>query len=246
MIRFKQTLVGAAVGLGLCLSAGPVHAMGYPAFDVMRTAELAIQATQRLLGLISEYQKVDAKRQEQRVWEDKKAIKPEEQPYDSLFAFVKGWGPFDKESNIFLSPKRDGKVLTARELEKQIRETYFLSADIGKGNVTEAMRKEIRMRRHEYAEALAKEILSMSAGIQSSAGGDLMLLRQATLQTGNKPIQAASDIQQLDLLVQTQKTALEQKGADLVFQTKRLELDALEMLLGLDEQLITNTEAEEK
>ena len=240
MKQLKRKLLCATVGLGLGMSVASAQASGWPVYDVMRTAEFAAQGVQRLLSLISEYQKVHSKKEELKTWEHKKQINPEkEQPKAAMYNYVEQASPMTQPSSQFLTRTSAGSI------EEEIQEKLFLPADATAERATEKERKAVMLRRRKYMEELAKEILSFSEGIRQSTASELESLRQSSQQDGNKPMQAGSNIQQVDLLVQTKKTMVEQKGADIILQAKIMELEALEMLLGLDVALVANPEADQ-
>jgi len=239
MKQFKRKLLCATIGLGLGMSVASAQATGWPVFDVMRTAEFAVQGVQRLLSLISEYQKVHSKKEELKTWEVKKKIDPKkEQPSCSTYSYIEGVAPMSQESSTYLKQTEAGAV------EEEIQKQLFLPADRTAARATDKERQEVELRRRKYMEELAKEILSLSEGVKENAAAELSTLEKATSQKDNKPVQAGSNIQQVDLLVQTKKTMVEQKGADIILQAKIMELEALEMLLGTDVFLVANPEVE--
>ena len=223
-MTINQKLLCAVTVIGIGLSA--VSAQAFLCYDVVRTAEHAGQGAQRMLSLISEYQKVYSKKQELKTWEGRKVIKEEEQPITSGYDYMKQTKPMEMGSEQYLPAKAD-----ATAAEAYIRDKFFLPVD--KAKVTDEEANKVEHLRYEYVEALAKEVLSLSAGVRENAQSELERLQEAKTQTGG-------NIQQIDLLVQGNKTMVNQKGADLILQAKLMELEAAEMLLGLNLQLVAN------
>ena len=224
MKQLKQKLMCVIVTVGISLSA--VSAQAVLCYDAVRTGEHAAQGAQRTMSLISEYQKVYSKQEELKTWEEKKEIKEEEQPITSGYDYMKKTKPMEMGSEEFLPAEAD-----ANEAEKYIRAKFFLPVD--KGKITEEEANEVEHLRYAYVEALAKEVLSLSAGVRENASAELNRLKDSKTETGG-------NIQQIDLLSQTKKTMINQKGADLILQAKLMELEAAEMLLGLNSELVAN------
>ena len=89
----------------------------------------------------------------------------------------------------------------------------------------------MKQKRQEYVEALSKETLSLASGARNSIASELSLLEKAET-TG------AAQVQQIDLMVQTKKSMIEQKIADLYLQTRLMEMESMSMLMGLSMQLV--------
>lgn len=224
MKQLKRKLMCAAVGLTLCLSAG--HANAFLCYDAPRTAELAVQGVQRMLSLISEYQKEYSKEEELKTWETRNTIKEEEQPTTSGYEYIQQAKPMEMGSEEYLPANGD-----ATAAEKYIREKFFLPADIAK--LTPEEKNKVEQLRYAYVEALAKEVLSLSAGVRENAQAELAQLEKSITRTGG-------NVQQVDLLIQNKKTMVNQKGADVILQAKLMELEAASMLLGLNLELVAN------
>ena len=222
MKNFKRTLLCATLGLGLGLSVSTAHA--FLVYDAVRTAEFAVQGVQRMLSLISEYHKVHSKEEELKIWEGKKQVKEKDLLKGSSYAFL-------KDANIMAmgSDKYLPAFEKAEDADRYIREKFFFDPNLS--NVTEAHKNEIMQRRYAYVEALAKEILSLSAAIRHSVAQEQSVLKDAETTAGG-------NIHQIDMMIQTKKTMVELEGANIILQAKLMELEAARMLLGLDPQRI--------
>lgn len=227
MKQISRKIIGMVVGVGLGFSV--TSAQAYLMFDAMRTAEFAVQGVQRMLSLISEYQKVQSKQEELKSWENKKQMKEEDSLKAEPYEYLKDKMDMEKDIEKFLP------AMTANEAEAHIKEKFFLPSD----GYTQEQKKEVEQRRYAYLEALSKELLSLSAGVKKKAQESLQSLKDADTVAGG-------NIQQMDLLIQTKKTMVEQKVADVLLQAKLLELEAAKILLHMGLEYIENPEEVEK
>lgn len=226
MKQVSHKIMGMIVGIGLGFSVTSADA--YLMYDTMRTAEFAVQGVQRMLSLISEYQKVQSKQEELKTWENKKEMKEKDSLSAETYEYLKDKMSMEKGIEEFLP------AMTANEAEEHIKEKFFLPAN---GQYTPKDKKDVEQRRYIYVESLAKELLSLSAGVRERAQSSLHALKEADTTAGG-------NIQQIDLLIQTKKTMAEQKAADVLLQAKILELEAAEMLLHLPLEYVENPEKE--
>lgn len=226
MKKNNHKIMAAIVGLGLGFSATSANA--FLAYDATRTAEFAVQGVQRMLSLITEYQKVFSKQEELKTWENKKGMKDKDSLSASPYQYLE-----QTKSTTMGAHEYYPSQETAEKAEQYIKENFFLPAD--EKQFTQEKKKEIEQRRYAYVEALAKEVLSLSAGIRTSAQASLSGIKEADTKAGG-------NIQQLDLLIQNKKTMAEQKAADILLQAKLLELEAAKMLLHMDLQYYENPE----
>lgn len=225
MKQVSHKIMCAVFGLGLGFSVTSANA--FLAYDVVRTVEFAVQGVERMMSLISEYQKVQSKQEELKSWENRKTMKEEDLLTSNVYTKLKK--SISEGDSQKYYPAQDN----AEDAEKYIKEYFFLPSD--SKQFTQEMKKEIEQRRYAYVEALAKEVLSLSEGVRQSARSSLNALKEADTVAG-------SNIQQVDLLIQTKKTMAEQKAADIMLHSKLLELEAAKMLLHMDLQYQENPE----
>ena len=230
MKKINQKIMGLALGLGLIFSASSADA--FLVADAMRTAEFTLQGVQRMLSLITEYQKVQAKTDELNAWESKKKMEEKDILSSQVYEYLKNTKTTEMGSDKFFPPQEN-----AAAAEEYIKANFFLPAD--QKEYTVQKQKEVEQRRYAYVESLAKEILSLSAGIRENAQASLAALSEAEVSAGG-------NIQQIDLLIQTKKTMAEQKAADVLLQAKLLELEVAKMILHMDFQYHENPEKESK
>ena len=233
MINIKQKLGCICLAFGLTLSVSTGANAQILTLDVVRTVQFAVQSIQRMQELLTEYQKVFTKMKELEIWEKKTAITkvPESFSYEFMAGKSDAAGsfnPFQMGSEEYMPAEGD-----AEAAEKYIKENFFFDEDISK--VTEEKKKEVMKRRHEYVEALAKEVMSLSEAIREQIASEQKRLSEAQTDTG-------SVIQQLDLLSQNKKIMVEQKAGDILLQAKLFELEAAQMLFSLSTQLIEDPE----
>jgi hypothetical protein len=185
MKKINQKIMGAVLGLGLIFSASSANA--FLVADAMRTAEFTLQGVQRMLSLISEYQKVQSKIDELKSWENKKKMEDKDILSSGIYEYLKGAKTTKMGSEEFFPPQEN-----AEAAEEYIKTHFFLPAD--SKEYTSEKQKEIERRRYAYVEALAKEVLSLSAGIREGAQASLTALSEAEMAAGG-------NIQQVDLLI---------------------------------------------
>ena len=265
MNTIHKTLLGITTGVGLTigLMSGTAHAFFCPIVtDAVRTAYFTTQGAMRIASAVAEYQIADSKKKELKIWEKRKQFKNkddkdgEEDGDDtesenvgdeggeggeegsdgdssgSKSALPKGvYYEYMKNATATGSEEYIPAQSSASEQEKYVREHLFYDSDESK--LTEEAKQKVINTRLAYVEALAKEVLSLSAGARESIASELSILSKAKTTAGGV-------IQQVDLLAQTKKVMIEQKAADILLQAKLLELDAAQMILGLNPQRIEN------
>lgn len=227
--------MGATVGLYLGLSVIPAQA--FLVYDARRTAQLAGQGIQRLMSLLIEYQKVHAKEEELKIWEQKKKMREKGEdrsengdlPASECYNYAtQAVNQSTSESTKYLPVE---KATDTKAAEKMIREKFFVRG-ICKGEkpATQQEREQAILNRHKYLEEVSKEVLSLSEGIREKTAQDLKHLSEV-------PNQAGGQIQQIYLMTHTKRLMTQQKATDLLFQTKLLELEAAEMMTNLPVEL---------
>ena len=274
MIKLKQTVIGAVIGVGLGLSSSAL-ATGWPSYDAKRAVEFAIQGIQRTLFLVSEYQKVESKEKELKLWQVRKDNKPEEGTEGESEGTGEGEGEGEEEEIPQKLPKASpfyetmaahfGITVDEEEAEEgeeagekteedseteleepsswgylpngsdaeYIREKFFYDSNLE--NVTEEQIQEVTQLRYAYMESLAKEVMAISARARQAIAGELETI------VGSKTT-AGGDVNQVQFLAQTKKVMVEQKAADLMLQAKLFEMEAAELLMGLNPQRIEKPE----
>lgn len=235
MTNVKKMIMGATVGLYLGLSIVPAQA--FLVYDAPRTAQLAGQGIQRLMSLLIEYQKVHAKEEELKIWEQKKKMREKGEdgsengdlPASECYNYAtQAVNQSTNESTKYLPVE---KATDTKAAEKMIREKFFVRG-ICKGEkpATQQEREQAILNRHKYLEEVSKEVLSLSEGIREKTAQDLKHLSEV-------PNQAGGQIQQIYLMTHTKRLMTQQKATDLLFQTKLLELEAAEMMTNLPVEL---------
>lgn len=235
MTNVKKMIMGATVGLYLGLSVIPAQA--FLVYDARRTAQLAGQGIQRLMSLLIEYQKVHAKEEELKIWEQKKKMREKGEdrsengdlPASECYNYAtQAVNQSTSESTKYLPVE---KATDTKAAEKMIREKFFVRG-ICKGEkpATQQEREQAILNRHKYLEEVSKEVLSLSEGIREKTAQDLKHLSEV-------PNQAGGQIQQIYLMTHTKRLMTQQKATDLLFQTKLLELEAAEMMTNLPVEL---------
>lgn len=226
MKKNNHKIMAAIVGLGLGFSVTSSDA--FLAYDAARTAEFAVQGVQRMLSLITEYQKVLSKQEELKTWENKKKMKDTDSLAAGPYQYLEKAKSTKMGAHEYYPSQED-----AEKAEQYIKENFFLPSDQKQFSLEK--KKEVEQRRYAYVEALAKEVLSLSAGIREQAQASLTAIKEADTKAGG-------NIQQIDLLIQNKKTMAEQKAGDILLQAKLLELEAAKMLLNMDLQYHENPE----
>jgi len=224
-MSIRKKILGMALGVGLTMgiAVGTANAYYCPlVYDTYRTGLFTVQGTDRLISLIFEYQTVESKKEELKVWEKRKKFKEDELPQGSYYNYM-------KNATASGSQEYNPSQSSASEQEKYVRENLFYDSDESK--LTEEEVKKVENKRLAYLESLASEVLSLSAGARDSIAAELGTLKEAKTTAGG-------EIQQVDLLVHTKKLMVEQKAADILLQAKLLEFEAAQMILGLNPQRI--------
>ena len=221
MKTIRKILLGVAVGIGLTigLAIGEEKACSL-VFDIYRTGLFTTQNGSRIAELVLEYQIVDSKEEELKIWETRKRFKKEEMPQGAYYDYMINATATGSEQ---YNPSQGDPVAQ----EKYARENLFYDSDLSK--LTEEEKQKVINTRLSYLESLAAEVLSLSAGVRDSIAAELATLKEAKTTAGG-------EIQQVDLLVQTKKLMVEQKAADILLQAKLLEFDAAQLILGLSPQ----------
>lgn len=237
MTNIKKIMMGAAVGLYLGFGVVSAQALSPFVYDAPRTAKLAGQGVQRLLSLLTEYQKVHAKEEELKIWEQKKKMREKGEdgsengdlPESGCNAYAtQAVNQSTNESIKYLPMEQATDPETA---EKMIREKFFVRGMCkGEKPATQQERDQAILNRHKYLEEVSKEVLSLAEGIREKTAEDLKHLSQV-------PNQAGGQIQQIYLMTHTKRLMAQQKATDLLFQTKLLELEAAEMMTNLPVEL---------
>jgi len=230
----KQLLykgICAVIGLGIGLSvATRAEAFFFFGFDVMRTGQFALQGVQRLLEIVTEYEKIYTKKQELAMRTDRTGISEADLPQGYIYAYMKENDVMKMGSEKYLPATG---VATADM--NTIRQRLFFPAD--ESQITQEQKDAIVARRYAYVEALAKEVLSLSSAIKDQAAREQE--RLAAAQT------TGSGVQQIELLAQNRKVMVEQEAASVLLQAKLFELEAAQMLLNMSPQLIKEPKPEE-
>ncbi|MDY6407959.1 MAG: hypothetical protein SPL08_04600 [Pseudomonadota bacterium] len=245
MNLIHKSIWGVAIGVGLSMGmmAGTANAVFCPLVtDVVRTTYFATQTGARLASAIYVAETVSSKKDELKIWERRKRFKDDKEGEEgeetgeegseggSENQFPEGiYYSYMKNATATGSEKYMPTQDDPEEQEKYVREHLFYDSDVSK--LTEADRQKVIQLRQSYLEALASEILSLSAGARDSIISELSILKDAKTTAGGV-------IQQVDLLAQTKKVMIEQKAADILLQAKLLELDAAKMIMGLNPQRI--------
>ena len=245
MNMIRKTLFGVAVGVGLTvgLMAGVAHAQRcYDVTDPVRTIHFGNQAVARGVELWAEINKTSYKKEELKLWERRKKFKnkdeDEEDSEDGDESSGGGSGKlfpqgdfydYMKNANATGSEKYLPAKSDAKEQAKYVRENFFYDSDVSK--LTEEDKDKVLQRRQSYTEALAMEVLSLSAGARENISSELSALKSAKTTAGGI-------IQQVDLLAQTKKVMVEQKAADIMLQAKLLELESAQLLANLSPQRV--------
>ena len=123
------------------------------------------------------------------------------------------------------------------EMENNIKDSLFYKADLSE--VTEEVRNEIIQNRYAYVKALANGVLELSNDVRDKIKEDLSILKDAKTTGGG-------NINQVQFMVQTKKTMVEQKAADIMLQARLFEMEAAQMLLNLNPQYINDPSKTEK
>lgn len=224
MKRFYRIICGG-IGLLLTLSVA-TEAKAWFVFDVMRTAQFSMQGVQRLLNIISEYEKSFIKKQEVLMRKIKSAVSEADLPTGDLYEFLDGANIMKMGSEQYLP-----STANAAQASQNIREKFFYPADMSK--LTEEVKEKVLRRRYAYMEALTKEVLSLSAAVKEQVAKEQEKLAASAT--------AGSGVQQVELLAQTKKIMVEQQAASILLQAKLYELEAARTLMNLSPQLIEQT-----
>lgn len=231
MKRCFYKVISALIGLGVGLSVTTrAEAFFFFGFDVMRTGQFALQGVQRLLEIVTEYEKTYVKKQELSMRTSRTGVSEADLPQSHLYEYMKQNDVMKMGSEKYLPA-----TATAKAAMDNIRETLFFPAD--ESQITQEQKDAIVARRYAYVEALAKEVLSLSSAIKEQAAREQERLAAAKT-TG-------AGIQQIELLVQNKKVMVEQQAANVWLQAKIFELEAAQMLLNMSPQLLEKPKAEE-
>ena len=122
MKKVSYKIICGMVGLGLGFSITSANA--FLTSDAVRTAEFAVQGVQRMLSLISEYQKVQSKQEELKSWENKKEMKEEDLLTPDVYNYLEA-ASITKMGSEEYYPAQDN----AEAAEKYIKEKFFLPVD---------------------------------------------------------------------------------------------------------------------
>jgi len=269
MSAWNKIILGMAVGVGLNvgLMAGTAQAYLCPiVYDVVRTAWFSTQGINRTMSVWAEYEIIDSKKKELKLWENRRLFKEEKDDKggegdpegendeaggegegeeggseggsgDLGKAFPKGiYYAYMKDATATGSEAYIPAQSDASAQENYVREALFYDSDVS--NLTEKDKQEVLNKRLAYVEALAMEVLSLSAGARDSIAAELNILKDAKTTAGGV-------IQQVEMMAQTKKVMIEQKAADILLQAKLLELDAAQLILGLNPQRVENPDDEE-
>lgn len=221
---YRKILCGV-IGFGLTLGVARVgHA--WFVFDVMRTAQFAMQGVQRLLNIVTEYEKSYVKQQEVLMRKVKSSVSEADLPTGDVYDFLSKANIMEMGSNQYL-PSTDNAAV----IDQNIRKKFFYPADLSK--VTEQEKEKVLRQRYAYMEALTKEVLSLSAAVKEQVAKEQEKLSAAKT--------AGSGVQQVELLAQNKKIMVEQQAASVLLQAKILELEAARTLMNLDPYLIEPT-----
>jgi len=253
MSIFNKAVLGMAVGVGLTmgLMSGTAQAYWCPiVYDTVRTAWFTTQGTNRLMSFIAEKQTIGSKKKELKLWETRKNFKEkkDESKKTSEDEGEEGEGENSDKyfpEGVYYQYMKDATATGSEEYlpaqsdaeaqENYVRENFFYDSDVSK--VTEEDKKNVQNKRQAYVEALASEVLSLSAGARENIAAELNILKKAKTTAGGT-------IQQIDVLVQTKKVMVEQKAADILLQSKLLELEAAQLMLGLNPQRVEKPDEE--
>ena len=221
MKMFHRILCGG-IGLLLTLSVA-TEAKAWFVFDVMRTAQFAMQGVQRLLNIVSEYEKSFIKQQEVLMRKIKSGVTEADLPTGDVYQFLDQAGIMEMGSEQYLP-----STANAAQADQNIREKFFYPADLNK--LTEKEKEKVLQRRYAYMSALTKEVLSLSAAVKEQVAKEQEKLKSAPTE--------GSGVQQVELLAQNKKMMVEQQAASVMLQAKIFELEAARMLMNLDPQLM--------
>ena len=248
MKTVNKIVSGAVIGIGLTmgLMSSTAHAFFCPiVYDVVRTSYFAIQTGGRLDSVIAEQEAISSKKEELKIWETRKRFKEDKKkgkggeagedgdaekffPEAVYYEYMKNAAATGSEE--YLQAQADA----ARQAD-YVRKNFFYDSDISK--LTEEDKQKVINRRLSYIDALAKETLSLSAGARENIAAELNILKDVKTTAGGT-------IQQIDMLVQTKKVMVEQKAADILLQAKLLELEAAQLMLGLNPQRVEKPDEE--
>ena len=230
MKKIRKALLGMAVGIGLSvgLMSGEAKACSL-VFDVYRTGLFTAQNGSRITTLVLEYQIVNSKKEELKIWEKRKQFKEEEMPKGAYYDYMINATATGSET---YNPDQGDPSAQ----EDYARQNLFYDSDVS--NLTEAEKQKVINTRLSYLESLAAEVLSLSAGARESIAAEVNTLKEAKTTAGG-------EIQQVDLLVQTKKLMVEQKAADILLQAKLLEFEAAQLITGLNPQRSEDPEKSE-
>ena len=106
MKRIK--ILSLLTGIGLLFSSVPGHT--FLAYDAMRTAEFAVQGVQRMLSLITEYQKVYSKQEELKVWENRATMKEEDLLSGEMYQYLENVNTEDLDSEKYYPPQENAEA----------------------------------------------------------------------------------------------------------------------------------------
>ena len=115
-------------GIGLLMTLGVAsEAKAWFVFDVMRTAQFAMQGVQRLLNIVSEYEKSFIKQQEVLMRKVKSGVTEADLPTGDVYQFLDQAGIMEMGSEQYLP-----STANAAQADQYIREKFFYPADLSK------------------------------------------------------------------------------------------------------------------
>ena len=218
---FYRILCG---GVGLLMTLGiATEAKAWFVFDVMRTAQFAMQGVERLLNIVTEYEKTYVKDQEVQMRKVKSGVTEADLPTGDVYQFLDQAKIMNMGSEKYLP-----STANAAQADQYIREKFFYPADLSK--LTEKEKERVLQQRYAYMAALTKEVLSLSAAVKEQVAKEQEKLKSAKTQ--------GSGVQQVELLAQNKKMMVQQQAASVMLQAKILELEAARTLMNLSPQLM--------